>query len=68
VTVLAGKKSIKKTKAALKLVKGKCAATVALKLKKKAVAGKKLTVVVKFDGNGVIGTFSSTATVKVKKK
>jgi hypothetical protein len=52
-----GKKTLKKSSAALKIVKNKCTIAATLKLKTKDVAGKKFSVGVTFTGNVTIAKF-----------
>jgi hypothetical protein len=56
-TVTVGKKVVKTVSVPLKLVKGKCQVTSALKIKSALIAGKKFSVSISFAGNAAIAKF-----------
>ncbi len=61
-------KSIKRANSTLKPASAGCAMSAKLKLKRKLAAGKRVTFTVGFTGNGTVGAFSVSRSIKIKKR
>ena len=67
ISLSVGSKIVKSTSAPLKLVKSACKVTARLQLKPAAIAGKKYTVAINFNGNAAIGPLKATKRGKMGK-